>query len=143
MQDTHLRDSLGNAIARLFRHVNRAHNRALRPHRLSAEQVHILSLLWIEGAMPIGRLQRMLAVSSATITGSVDRMEKAELVRRVPDPKDRRSVIVQPAPFDKRKRRTIERTVLGTEDELFGVLTGTERKQLLRLMQKLITGLDV
>src|SRR5216110_2372951 len=96
MQDDRLRASLGNALVRLFRLVNRAHGRALKPHEVSTEQAHILSILWIDGAMTIGRLQKLLALSSPTLTGAIDRMEAQGLVRRVPSPDDRRAMLIEP-----------------------------------------------
>lgn len=142
MQDDRLRASLGNAIARLFRMVNRAHGRALKPHEVSTEQAHILSILWTEGPLTIGRLQRMLALSSPTLTGALDRMEAQGLVRRVPSPDDRRVSSIEPrvAP---RLRAKIEATLDDSEARLWSALTAPERKELLRLLDKCLTALDV
>jgi DNA-binding MarR family transcriptional regulator len=141
MQDDRLRASLGNALVRLFRLVNRAHGRALKPHGVTTEQAHILSVLWLEGAMTIGRLQRMLALSSPTLTGALDRMEQQELVRRVPSPEDRRASLIEPR-VSPRQRAKIEATLDSSEAELFGALTAIERKELLRLLDKCIVDLD-
>ena len=140
MQDNRLRDSLGYALVRLFRVVNRATGRALSPYGLSSEQAHILLVLWIEGAMKVGELQRLLMLSSGTLTGAIDRMEQAGLVRRVPDPNDRRAFRVEPERFDTRRRRAIERTLEETEAGCFASLTSTERAELLRLMRKAAAG---
>ena len=142
MQDIRLSDALGDVIVRVFRRVNRLHNRALKPHGLSAEQAHILQVLWLEGPMSIGRLQRHLFLSSATLTGAIDRMEKIELVKRMPDPEDRRSVQVVPAKMSAKKRRALTEVVLDTEERLFGGLTKNERKLLLSLLHKVAEGLD-
>ncbi|MFN0246856.1 MAG: MarR family winged helix-turn-helix transcriptional regulator [Kofleriaceae bacterium] len=136
-----MRSSLGNAIARLFRLVNRAHGRALKPHEVSTEQAHILSILWIEGPLAIGRLQRMLALSSPTLTGALDRMESQGLVRRVPSPEDRRVSLIEPRVPPKHRAR-IEATVDTSEAQLFSALTQAERKDLLRLLDKCIAKLD-
>jgi len=141
MQDDRLRASLGNGLVRLFRLVNRAHGRALKPHGVTTEQAHILSVLWTEGAMTIGRLQRMLALSSPTLTGALDRMEQQELVRRVPSPDDRRASLIEPR-VSARQRAKIEATLDASEDRLFGALSSAERKELLRLLDKCIVDLD-
>ena len=141
MQDDRLRTSLGNAVARLFRLVNRAHGRALKPHDVSTEQAHILSILWIEGPLTIGRLQRMLALSSPTLTGALDRMESSGLVRRVPSPDDRRVSLIEPR-VPAKQRAKIEATIDASEVQLFAALTQPERKELLRLLDKCITDLD-
>jgi DNA-binding MarR family transcriptional regulator len=42
-----------------------------------------------------GRLARMIELSSGAMTNRLDRMEQAGLLRRLPDPKDRRGVAVE------------------------------------------------
>jgi DNA-binding MarR family transcriptional regulator len=130
-------ESLGHALVRAFRTVNRAHNRALKDLGLSAEQAHILILLWVQGPMNVGSLQRQLMLSSATLTGAIDRMERAGLVRRVVDPGDRRAFLVEPGPVPAAKRRKIEASLLGTEEECFGALGKAERANLRAMLQKI------
>jgi DNA-binding MarR family transcriptional regulator len=114
----------------------------LRAHGLSAEQAHILLVLWFEGPMKVGELQRVLALSSGTLTGALDRMDEAGLVRRVADPHDRRTWRVEPAPFDARRRRAIESVLEKTEEQSFSSLTGPERRELLRLLTKIADGMS-
>lgn len=129
-------------MVRLFRLVNRSHNRALRPLGLSAEQAHILGILWFEGPMTIGELQRLLALSSSTLTGAVDRMERMELIRRVPVAGDRRAWRLEPGVMNAGKRRKIERVVSETEEACFAGLNARERSQLLKLLHKAATALE-
>jgi MarR family transcriptional regulator, organic hydroperoxide resistance regulator len=137
MQDERLAHSLGYALVRAFRVVNRATGRALQPYGLSAEQAHILLVLWLEGTLKVGELQRLLALSSGTLTGALDRMEKIGLVRRVKDPEDGRAWRVEPAAFETKKRRELEGILERLEGEIFGGLTGRERAELLRLLTKI------
>src|SRR5689334_15345879 len=110
MQDEKLRASLGNAAVRLFRLVNRAHNRAVAPHGVSGEQAHILSVLWQLGPITIGQLQRQVALSSGTLTGAIDRMAAQGMVRRTASPDDHRAVVIEPR-VPARKRAQIEDTI--------------------------------
>ena len=140
-KDPRLRRSLGYALVRAFRAVNRQSNRALRSHGLSAEQGHILLLLWLEGPMRMSELMRMLMLSSGTLSGAIDRMEKARLVRRVADPDDGRAWRVEPTPRGSAERRVIESALEGIEEECFGALGAAERRDLLRLLNKLSSSL--
>ena len=141
MQGERLRASLGNALVRLFRLVNRVHNRALADHGVSAEQAHILSVLWLIGPMTMGALQRYVALSSGTLTGAIDRMETQKLVRRVASPEDRRAFVIE-ATTTARARAKIEDTLDETEVEVWGGLTAAERKEMLRLLDKAIAHLE-
>lgn len=141
MQDDRLDASVANALVRLFRLVNRVHNRTLKPTGLSAEQAHVLSVLWMRGAMTMGQLQRELALSSATLTGAIDRMEAQGLVRRVPSPDDRRAFVLEPK-IPPRKRTQIEALVAAGEEQCFGMLSVKERAELLRLLTACSTQLE-
>jgi DNA-binding MarR family transcriptional regulator len=48
------------------------------------------------GAMPAGRLAELTGLTTAAVTGIIDRLEEAGYVRRTNDPKDRRRTIVEP-----------------------------------------------
>ncbi len=63
---------------------------------LATTDVECLGLLAAEGAMPVGRLGELTALTTGATTRMVDRLEQAGYVRRVPDPADRRRVIVEP-----------------------------------------------
>jgi DNA-binding MarR family transcriptional regulator len=141
MQDDRLRSSLANAVVRLFRLVNRVHGRAIKPHGMSAEQAHVLLILAVEGPMTIGALGKLLALSSATLTGAIDRMEAQELVRRVPSPDDKRAFVIESL-LPARKQTQIDAAIEAGDQQCFAVLTAAERKELLRLLEKCVAHLD-
>jgi DNA-binding MarR family transcriptional regulator len=126
---------------RLFRLVNRATNRAVADFELSGEQAHVLIALWEMGPVTIGALQRELALSSATLTGAIDRMEAAELVRRVPAPGDRRASLIEARVPAKRRDKVLE-AVDRSDEACFAGLTTAERKELLRLVGKCTSDLE-
>jgi DNA-binding MarR family transcriptional regulator len=63
---------------------------------LAATDVECLGLLSSNGAMPVGQLGELTALTTGATTRMVDRLEQAGYVRRVADPTDRRRVIVEP-----------------------------------------------
>jgi DNA-binding MarR family transcriptional regulator len=134
MQDDRLKRSLGYALVRAFRRVNRDANRALAGYELTAEQAHILLLLWLGGPMKVGDLQRSLLLSSGTLTGAIDRMAKSGLVRRVQDETDKRAFRIEPIKL--KHRAAIEGTLETFEEESFSMLSKSERKTLLTLLEK-------
>jgi MarR family transcriptional regulator, organic hydroperoxide resistance regulator len=141
MQDDRLRTSLANAVVRLFRQVNRVHNRLFADHDVSAEQAHILLILGVLGPVTIGRLQKQLSLSSATLTGAIDRLEAQELVRRVPSPDDRRAFLIE-SRLSAKKRAQLETIVDAGDARCFSVLSANERKELLRLLDKCAAHLE-
>ena len=142
MQDDRVRASLANSIVLLFRQINRVHNRKFRELGVSAEQAHILLLLGLLGPMTIGRLQKQLSLSSATLTGALDRLENQSLIRRVPSPEDKRAFVIE-SRLTAKKQAQLEDVIEAGEKECFSVLTASERKELGRLVDKCVAHLDV
>ena len=65
---------------------------------LSESDVDALELLIDTGAASAGRLSEVMGLTTGAVTRVVDRLEQAGYVRRVPDPADRRRVIVEVVP---------------------------------------------
>jgi DNA-binding MarR family transcriptional regulator len=63
---------------------------------LSESDVEALEVLIDTGASTAGRLSDLTGLTSGAITRVIDRLEQSGYVRRVPDPTDRRRVIVEP-----------------------------------------------
>lgn len=57
------------------------------------------------GAMPAGRLAELTGLTTAAVTGIIDRLEEAGYVRRTNDPNDRRRTIVEPIRNKKLERK--------------------------------------
>jgi DNA-binding MarR family transcriptional regulator len=84
------------------------------------------------------QLARTLLLTAASVTHRVDRLERAGLVRRVPDAADRRSVCVELTPEGLALvERAIEAHAAAEENAVSG-LTAAERKELARLLRKLL-----
>jgi DNA-binding MarR family transcriptional regulator len=64
-----------------------------------------MHFLHTHGPMPAGRLAELTGLTTAAVTGIIDRLEEAGYVRRVNDPKDRRRTIVEPIRNNKLERK--------------------------------------
>jgi DNA-binding MarR family transcriptional regulator len=65
---------------------------------LSESDVEALEVLIDTGAATAGHLSELMGLSSGAVTRVIDRLEQAGYVRRVPDPADRRRVVVELVP---------------------------------------------
>ena len=61
---------------------------------LNATDLNCLNILSFSGSLTAGELARATGLTTASITGVVDRLESAGFVRRERDPADRRRVVV-------------------------------------------------
>jgi DNA-binding MarR family transcriptional regulator len=62
---------------------------------INATDLNCLNILSFSGHMTAGELARATGLTTASITGVVDRLEEAGFVTRERDPQDRRRVVVQ------------------------------------------------
>ncbi|GAA3835675.1 MarR family transcriptional regulator [Sphaerisporangium flaviroseum] len=69
----------------------------LRPHDLTFARYEALVLLTFSrtGALPLSRIGERLMVHPTSVTNTVDRLERAGLVRRMRNPKDGRGVLAE------------------------------------------------
>ena len=65
---------------------------------ISSSDLECLDFLNIEGRVTAGRLAELTGLTTGAVTGLVDRMEKAGLVRRERDEEDRRKVYIAIVP---------------------------------------------
>lgn len=83
-----------------------------------------------------GELAHWTLLSSGGLTSRIDRMEEAGLVRRVPDPEDRRGVLVELTPTGRRVADAAIDAHLELYAELLKPLTKTERRTFIDLIRK-------
>jgi DNA-binding MarR family transcriptional regulator len=87
------------------------------------------------------RLYEAAMISSGGMTDRLDRLERAGLVERRPDPKDRRGKLIA---LTDAGRRLIDETIgrhVANEERLLSSLTQAEQETLDALLRKLIAGL--
>ena len=136
----------------LFGRLNEAAERVMREHMnplfakagLQAGEFDVLATLRRAGppyTLSPTQLYEAMMISSGGMTDRLDRLERAGLVVRRPDPKDRRGkLIVLTDPGKRLIDETIGRHV-ANEERLLLSLTHAEQETLDALLKKLIAGL--
>ena len=105
------------------------------------------SLLFIsrarEGSMRVGDLARALRVTVGGTSKLVDRIERAGLLARKPDPDDRRASRVTLTVAGKRKLTTAVKTYEAEVASILGgVLSPREQQQMSDYVSRLLTSMD-
>ena len=77
-------------------------------------------------------------VASATMTATLDALERRGWVRRVANPADRRSVLVEITPDGRAIADQVLPGIRSVEKSMMSALTGAERKQLVDLLDKVL-----
>lgn len=128
-------------ISRLARHLDLARRQAFAEHRIELWEFDVLAALRRAGApyeLSPGRLIRETLVTSGTMTNRVDRLASRGLVERLPDPRDRRGVLVRLTPTGGRTVDNAFEGLLAAEHTLLASLPGEERATLAGLLRTLL-----
>lgn len=96
----------------------------------------VLEVLVHKGPLPVNVIGRKVLLTSGSITAAIDRLESRKLVRRTPDPHDRRSRLVQLTDSGKQLiEEAFARHQIDMEQSM-AVLKCNERVELIRLLKK-------
>ena len=99
---------------------------------ISSSDMDCMDFLNLEGRMTAGRLAELTGLTTGAITGVVDRMEKAGLVRRERDAEDRRKVFIAPAKESMAKLGQLYEPLQRAMQKQSGRYTDAEVRLLLR-----------
>lgn len=135
-------------FGRLFRVVHLADAalaQQLARHGLQPGWFDLLAALRRAGApyeLNPTELMRATLLSSGGVTKRLDRLEKAGLVERRPDPADRRGTLVR---LTRRGKAVVDRAIethVASEERLLGSLAAADRRALDDLLRALLPGLE-
>jgi DNA-binding MarR family transcriptional regulator len=101
---------------------------------ISSSDLECLDFLNIEGRVTAGRLAELTGLTTGAITGVVDRLEKAGLVRRERDEGDRRKVFIAIVPENVAKVGRFYEHLQRGMLELWETYSDAELKLMLRFM---------
>lgn len=134
-------EKIVSRIERIDRLIDKAAVANLDRVGLTHEEFKVLMELQ-RGDRSHGALSRELMSSTGAMTNRLDKLERAGLVKRHPDPKDRRGVVLHlTAPGRERLDEYIE-IQAAREQQLLEVLDRAEQQELERLLRKLYGSLQ-
>jgi DNA-binding MarR family transcriptional regulator len=134
-------EGIVDRISGLSKRLHRTMDETLSEFGLDTAEHKVLGALSQEGepyrSTP-GRLARRMELSSGAMTNRLDRMEESGLIRRLPDPDDRRSVVVELT----EQGRELYRSAVGVQAKkealVAGALNDREKRQLNALLRKMM-----
>ena len=130
-------ETLSDAFWAVARRLREASRESLAPWDITPAQLRALRVLARHGPVRLSELSDHLHIAARSTTEVVDAIESRELVRRLPDPGDRRATLVELTEHGKSVLDAI-RAARGSETErLFGRLSETDQAHLARILRKL------
>jgi DNA-binding MarR family transcriptional regulator len=132
-------------ISRLARHLDLARRGAFADHGLESWEFDVLAALRRQGPpfqLTPGALLRATLVTSGTMTNRIDRLAAEGLVRREPDPRDKRGVLVTLTGQGRERVDAVLADLLRRERALLAGLDSGQRQHLADLMRILLVPFD-
>jgi DNA-binding MarR family transcriptional regulator len=132
-------------VSRLSRHLDRARRTAFAAHGLEAWEFDVLSALRRQGPpyqLSPGSLLHATLVTSGTMTNRIDRLAAGGLVRRLPDPQDKRGVLVELTGRGQSVADAALTDLLAQERDLLAGLDVSQRDLLAALLRMLLSPFD-
>ncbi|WP_042412651.1 MarR family winged helix-turn-helix transcriptional regulator [Streptacidiphilus anmyonensis] len=132
-------------VSRLARHLDRARRAAFAEHALEPWEFDVLTALRRAGApyqLSPGQLLTQTLVTSGTMTNRIDRLAGKGLVQRLPDPDDRRGVLVRLTQGGQERADAALSGLLDHERAILGELSTSQRGDLAGLLRQLVAPFD-
>ena len=139
-------EGLVDRIGGLNRRFKRALDETLEEFGVDNAEWRLLGLLAREQApgsgepfrSSPGKLARLMELSSGAMTNRLDRLEQAGLLRRLPDPNDRRGVLVELTDAGRRLYEDSVGAQARKEELVAAALSESEKRQLNALLRRLM-----
>jgi DNA-binding MarR family transcriptional regulator len=133
-----LADQLGYLLGRAHSAHRAIVERALAPIGLGVKEFGALALLVREGPLSQQRLGERQGVDRTTMVAVVDELERAGLVERRRDLRDRRAYSLQATPRGRRVLELAGEAAKRAEDEFLARLPAGDRRRLKQLLRTLL-----
>ena len=95
-------------------------------HGVSPQEGHLLSYLRSYAPCRISEIVRVFGMKHSTMTSTLDRLEKEQLIERVPNPDDRRSFLVRLTRQGRTTANRVQKLVEEIEAEIDKRVSGKE-----------------
>jgi DNA-binding MarR family transcriptional regulator len=134
-----LSDRLGYLLGRAHLAHREVAERALASMGLGVKEFGALAVLVEEGPLSQQRLGERQGVDRTTMVAVVDGLERAKLVERRRDPRDRRAYSLHATPKGRRVLERAEEAAGRAEEEFLAALPAPDRRRLKRLLRTLLS----
>jgi DNA-binding MarR family transcriptional regulator len=130
-------DRIVETLIFLYTESRRLTKDEARKHDLTGPQLSVIKLLAGIGDLSLTELSKEIQTRNSTVTGIIDRMEDAGLVRRVRSENDRRVVIIRLTPQGRALAKSVPIEPMQAFRRALSSLNPSEQRNLLRILSKL------
>jgi DNA-binding MarR family transcriptional regulator len=130
-------ESLAEAFWSLTRSLRQAAQESMAQWDITPSQARALRVLERHGVMRPSELSDHLRIAARSATEVIDDLEAKDLVRRGPDPNDRRATLIELTDRGHELGQQIRAARGAQAERLFDELSPTDRADLIRILRQL------
>ena len=119
---------------KVFKHFSKL----LEEYGVTPAQYGVLNCLWREGQLSPKQIGEMVHLEAPTVSGILDKMQKAELIERSVDPNNRRNVLVIATQKSNEIREEVEAATNKLNDKVLQDLTESDTEALKKALEAII-----
>lgn len=109
----------------------------VRGQGITGAEGHLLSYVAVYGPARVGELRRVFGHKPSTLTGLLDRLERAEWITRSIDPRDRRGFLIEATPAGTRVGRRARLLVEEFEESILEKVENEDLEGFARVLEAL------
>lgn len=113
-------------------------SKLLEEYGVTPAQYGVLNCLWREGQLSPKQIGEMVHLEAPTVSGILDKMQKAGLIERSVDPNNRRSVLVIATQKSNEIREEVEAATNNLNDKVLQDLTESDTEALKKALEAII-----
>ena len=134
--------STGYLVNHAARLLASALAREIGPHGVLPGYFPVLLVLWEHDGRTQAELVRLIDIEQPTLANTLRRMERDGLIRRRPDPRDRRAARIRLTPKARRLEETLTGSANAVNQRALEGLDAADRAALLRGLRAVIANLS-
>ena len=124
-------------LGKAYQQVNQDARQRLAPYGVTPVQYALLKLLWQHDGQSGVALGDRLRLDSATVTGLLDRLGRAGLIERRPDPHDRRANLIYLTDLGRSLEVPLDREMDALNADFFGQFDAVDAERLRALLARI------
>ncbi|MBK5239642.1 MarR family winged helix-turn-helix transcriptional regulator [Clostridium sp.] len=124
-------------LSRTTQTVHKRSGQIFREGGHTTAQFAVLEVLYHKGPLSVGQIIESILSTAGNMTVVINNLEKEGLIKRYPNPEDKRSYIIEITESGKTSIQSIFPKHLDDLEKSFGNLTGGEKNVLISLLKKI------
>jgi DNA-binding MarR family transcriptional regulator len=125
-------------ISRAYAHSHRLLSEGFAAADSRGYHYRLLAALEEFGPASQAALGRRTGIDRSDVVASLNELAGPGLIKRVPDPDDRRRNIISITPAGTKQLRKLDKVVAGIQEKLLAPLSPADRTQFIRLLTRLL-----